>query len=135
MLHALPAGFAEGLEGLLEAGGRGDLRRRSRSSAPCRREIQRRDDFAAELRVLFQHRLDGVGRGVLAAGQRVDLVQLASSFITNSMSFRGAWYGTLVSSILNVARPVKHIGWDSEAYPTMQAPDGGIRFAIPPYGT
>ena len=76
VLHALPAGVRETAERFLES-----LRRRDLAVVPVTRllvagMIQWGDDFAAELRVLFQHGLDGVGRRVFAAGQLIDLGQV-----------------------------------------------------------
>jgi hypothetical protein len=72
MLHALPAGFGEALEGLLEALGGGDLAVVPEAGLLVARMIERRDDFAAELRILLEHRFDGVGGRVFAARQFVD---------------------------------------------------------------
>ena len=89
VLHALPAGVRERAEGFLET-----FRGRDLAVVPEARflvagVVQRGDDFAAEFRVFFEHRFNGVGRGVLAAGELADLGQVGQFVHHEQHVFQG----------------------------------------------
>ena len=71
MLHALPAGFAEGLERFLETFGGGDLAIVPAAWRLVAGPVQRGNDFAAEFGIFFQHRFYRFRGRVFAAWQGV----------------------------------------------------------------
>ena len=69
VVHALPAGLGVLAEGLLEAGRGGDGAIAPGAGLAVGGLVQRGQHLAGEVRGFLQHRLGGVGRGFLEAGQ------------------------------------------------------------------